>query len=61
MSDQPSQSVQHDPTAAVTPGKAASLRQDFDLTRSVLAIVALTALIGVPLFLLLMRRAQPAT
>jgi len=52
MSDQPSQSVQHDPTVAVTPGKVASLRQDFDLTRSVLAIVALAALIGGSLWVL---------
>ena len=52
MSDQPSQSVQHDPTAAVTPGKAAALRQDFDLTRSVMTIVALTALVGGSLWVL---------
>lgn len=52
MSDQPSQSVQHNPTATVTPGKAASPRQDFDLTRSVLTIVALTGLIGTSLWVL---------
>jgi len=52
MSDLPSQAVQHDPTGAVTPGKVASLRQDFDLTRSVLTIVALTGLVGGSLWVL---------
>jgi predicted PurR-regulated permease PerM len=52
MSDLPSQSVPHDPTTAVTPGKAASLGQDFDLTRSVLTIVALAGLIGTSLWVL---------
>jgi predicted PurR-regulated permease PerM len=52
MSDQPSQSVQHDPTIAITPGKTAAPRQDFDLTRSVMTIVALTALVGGSLWVL---------
>jgi predicted PurR-regulated permease PerM len=52
MSDQPSQSVQHDPTSAITPGKTATPRQDFDLTRSVMTIVALTALVGGSLWVL---------
>ena len=52
MSDQPSQSGQYNPTASVTPGQTASPRQDFDLTRSVMTIVALTALVGGSLWVL---------
>jgi predicted PurR-regulated permease PerM len=52
MSDQPSQSVQHDTTATIPTGKAAAIRPDADLTRSVLAIVALAALIGGSLWVL---------
>jgi predicted PurR-regulated permease PerM len=52
MSDQPSKSVQHDTTATIPTGKAAAIRPDADLTRSVLAIVALAALIGGSLWVL---------
>jgi len=52
MSDQPSQSGQHNPTASLTPENAAAPRQDFDLTRSVMTIVALTALVGGSLWVL---------
>ena len=52
MSDQPSQSGQHNPTAYLTPENAAAPRQDFDLTRSVMTIVALTALVGGSLWVL---------
>jgi predicted PurR-regulated permease PerM len=52
MSAQPSQPVQQDPSVTITPGKTAVPRQDFDLTRSVMTIVALTALVGGSLWVL---------